>query len=340
MKIPQRLAIALSLVLLFYWTTNAQEKGSIRGTVVDEAGAPVAGAKVNASPLGGWRIIRAIRYVSTDAEGRFLIDGLEFGRYAVFAMKEEASYPNMSSSFYSNNVFPSAVIAPSSPSQELQIQLGPKAGAITGSITNSVNGAPINAGFQLTRAASPDKWLGTSAPPNYRILLPSSTDVLIEVSAPGFKNWTAPSPLRLQPGSELHLNISLEPAHDATLHPSKFLVPEGYIGWLLLEYNVKDAELSPIEVGVKVFKFPPNGQLSTSSPGPERGADDEFFYYSADSSLRQIPGDYVNGKGMIWGIHEGTKNGALSQFGFFVGSEEQYKKHQSQGTHPGPISIP
>lgn len=207
-------------------------------------------------------------------------------------------------------------------------------------MTNAANGAPLNVGLKLTRAASPDKWLSTSAPPDYRILLPSSTDVLLKVSAPGFKTWSPGHPLRLEPGAEMHLDISLEPAHDPDLHVSKFLVPDGYVGWLLLEYNVKDTEPVPIEAGVKVFKFPSNGALNTSAPGPETGADDEYFYYSTDGSLREIPTDYRNGKGMIWGQHEGTRNGALSQFGFFVGSEEQYKKYQSRATHPGRISAP
>jgi len=136
------------------------------------------------------------------------------------------------------------------------------------------------------------------------------------------------------------LDIRLEPTHDTNLHPSKFLVPDGYVGWVLLEYNVKDAEPVPMDGVAKVFKFPSSGALNTSSTGPERGADDGYFYYSPDAPLHQIPTDYRNGKAMIWGQHEGTRKGALAQFGFFVGSEEQYKKHQSRATHPGPITAP
>jgi hypothetical protein len=118
-------------------------------------------------------------------------------------------------------------------------------------------------------------------------------------------------------------------------------LPDGYVGWVLLEVNSKNAEPVTTENGVKVFKFPPNGKLYTSSSGPEKGAQDEYFYISREgSTLRMIPMDYKHGNGMIWGQYEGTRNGTLSQFGFFVGTEDQYKKFQVQKTHPGPISVP
>jgi len=318
----------------------AQGTGAIRGTVVDEKGVTVRNAKVNVRPMSGVPSKSILQYAETDEEGHFLIDHLRPGPYGVFAMKEESGYPDMSASLYSDDVFPTVTITPSSPVAEVRISLGPIAGIVAGSVTDATTGAPLNSDIKLIRAAASNKWLSTSAPPNYRILLPSSTDVRLEVSAPGFKTWTPPSPLRLQPGAELHLDIALEPSHDPNLHPSKFLVPDRYVGWLLLEYNVKDAEPVRIEAGVEVFKFPPTGTLTTSSPGPQRGAEDEYFYYSADGSVREIPTHYRSGNGIIWGQHEGTRNGTLSQFGFFVGSEEQYKKYQARATHPGPISNP
>lgn len=329
----------LAACLAFATPLVSQDNGSILGTVVDEQGAPIYQARVHADAMNGRTRATAIRYVETDEGGHFLIDRLEWGNYKVFAMKEDSSYPNMALSFYSNDVLSRVTLTPGVPMVEIQIRLGPKAGILTGSIANAVTGGPINAGVKLTRAVSPsDKWLSTSVPPNYRILLPSSTDVLLEVSAPGFKTWTLGHVLRLGAGAEMRLDILLEPLHDSTLRPSKFLVPEGYIGWLSLEYSVKDAPPAQVEKDVQAFKFPRSGQLSTSSSGPERGAEDEYFYYSDNGSVREIPTDYRNGKGMIWGQHEGTRNGVLSQFGFFVGTEQQYKKYQALQTHPGPIT--
>jgi hypothetical protein len=329
----------LTVYLAFAIPVVGQNKGSIRGTVVNEGGIPINQAKVNADAMNGRIRATAIRYVETDEAGHFLIDQLEWGNYKVFALKEDSGYPNMAFSFYSNDVFPSVTLTPDAPISEIRIQLGPKAGILTGSVTNGVSGAPLNVGFKLARASAPDRGLSTSIPPNYKILVPSSTDVLLEASAPGYKTWTPGHPLHLGPGAEMRLDISLEPSHDPSLHASRFLVPDGYAGWVLLEYNVKDVPSSPAENGVQIFKFSESGTISTSSSGPEWGAEDEYFYYSDSGSLRPIPADYRNGKGMIWGQHPGTRNGILSQFGFFVGSEEQYKKYQSRATHPGRIPL-
>lgn len=146
-------------------------------------------------------------------------------------------------------------ITPTNPIAERQIQLGPKAGMLAGSVTNAVTGAPVNAAFKLSRASQPGKFISTSARPKYRVLLPSDADVLVEVSAQGFKIWNPGHPLHLQPGSEMDLDILMEPTHDPSLHPSRFLVPEGYVGWLQLEYGLKDAPSPPTEDGVKVFSF-------------------------------------------------------------------------------------
>jgi Carboxypeptidase regulatory-like domain len=336
-------ALAVMLWVLAFMSTenHAQENGSIRGVVVDSSGVPIPGAKVNASPLGGWKIVRFVQFAETDEQGRFVIERLQLGKYAVFGMKEAAQYPNMSSSFYSNNVFPSAVLTASAPVAEVRVQLGPKAGILTGHITSAENGFPLNdAGLKLTRAAVPDEWLSTSVRPEYSVLVPSNTDVLLEVSAPGFETWSLPHPLRLSPGAEFRLDISLQRSHDPNLHPSRFLVPEGYTGWVLLEYKVKGAVTVLTEDDIKTFKFPSSGMLITSSPGPERGAEDEYFYYSANGSLRPIPRNYLDGKGMVWGQHEGTRNGELSQYAFFVGTEDQYKKYQTRAQHPGPVETP
>jgi hypothetical protein len=332
-----------TLFLVFSYNVNtafALPKGEIRGIVVDENGHPMSQVKVNARPLSGPEEASLVRYVETDSDGRFLIDRLDWGKYAVFAMKEESGYPNLGLSLYSNDVFPTVTIGPQSAVAELRIQLGPKAGIVAGSVINAENGGPLNTRFEIVRAAFPGKWLYTSAPPEYRILIPSGTDVLLRVTAPGFRDWSPPRPLNLLPGAEVRLDIALEPAKDPNLHPSRFLVPSGFVGWLLLNYNVKNAQPVPTENDVKVFRFPADGALETSSTGPDIGAADQFFYYLPDGSLQEIRTDYRNGEGMIWGQHQGSRHGTISQFGFFVGTERQYKKYQMRETHPGLIRNP
>lgn len=333
-----RSPVALAVYLLVVAAARPQTDGTISGTVMDERGAPVAKAKVNADPTDGRPRASLVRSVETDENGHFLIDRLSWGSYRVFAQKEDAGYPNMNWSFYSDDIYRTVEISANAPKTEVRIQLGPRGGILTGSIRNALTGAPLGATFKLARTTSPNKWISPGVASDYRVLLPSSTDVVLEVSAPGFKTWTFPSPLNLQPGAEMHLDIALEPVHDPTLHPSIFLVPDDYIGWVRLEYNLKDAQPVPVEDGVKVFKFPETGALYTSSSGPERGAGDEYFYYSQDGSRHPVPQDYRGGKGMIWGQYQGSRGGVMTMFGFFVGTEEEYTKYESQSGHPGPIS--
>jgi hypothetical protein len=340
--------VSLSTCLWLTVSTAAQDGGAITGTVVDENKVPLVKAKVNADPVDSRPTGSLVRYVETNSDGRFLIDRLPLGKYRVFAKKEDAGYPDMSWSLYSNDLFPIVAITPTSRIQELRIQLGPKGALLMGSVTNAITGAPLNAGFKLLRVGDPNKWISTSLPSDYRVLVPPSTDVLLEVSAPGFQTWYYGGPsdpskrpaLHLESGSQMRLDIPMARAHDNSVHPSKFMIPEGYIGWLRLEYNVKDAPSTPVENEVKVFKFPKAGLLNTSSPGPTQGAENEYFYYAEDGSVHAIPTDYRIGKGMIWGQYQGSRGGVMTLFGFFVGSEEQYNKYQSQSAHPGQIPSP
>jgi hypothetical protein len=220
-----------------------------------------------------------------------------------------------------------ATISQSSPTTEVQIKFGPKAGILTGLVTNAETGAPLGAVFKLTQAGNPKVWFSAGEPPSYRVLLPPSTRVLIEVSAPGYKTWESLSPLILAAGSETRLNISLQPTHDPALLSSEFVVPEAYVGWILLEYGVKDAVSVPIEGNTRVFKFPQDGILITSSSGPEPRGEKRYLYYSEDGTTTEVPNDYRHGNRRVWGEYEGFSGGVLNQFGFFVGTEDQYKLH-------------
>ena len=330
----RRFVLSIIFVLLTFSATASgpqQDAGSIRGTVVDENNVAVAGALVNADPLDGRPRGSLIRYVETDASGHFLIDRLGWGRYRIFAKKEASAYPETRFSFYDSGGIPEATITQTSPTADAQIRLGPKAGILTGSVTNAETAAPVNAAFKLIRTTSTDHWFSTSQGTNYRVLLPSATDVLVEVSSPGYKTWTSSGPLILQAGAEMHLNISLEVSRDPSLPVYQFLVPDGYVGWLRLEGNVKDAPSVGVENKLRIFKFTLIGVLATSSAVPEEAAEKRYLYYSENRSTREIPTDYRHGRGMIWGEAQGYRGGVLSQFYFFVGTEEQYQKQGYRG---------
>lgn len=327
---PILVAIGLFVVCSSAATHAQGGTGSISGTVVDERGASVSGAQVNVSPIG-FAQESLVRYVETDSEGYFSIDRLIWGTYKVFAMKPASDYPNIAFSFYGNNSFPEATITPAAPSAKVRIRLGPKAGILSGSVRDADTGAPVNAGFKLIRAASPNDWLSTSEPSSYRVLVPPATDVLIQVSAPGYKTWTPSGPLRLQSGKEMYLDIPLQPSRNLNLPSSEFLIPDGYVGWLEVECNVKTAPATAIQNNIQIFKFTGNRILVTSSGIPAEASEKRYLYYTKAGATRDVLTDYRGGNGMVWGAAYGFEHGVMSEFHFFVGTEEKYKVQGYRG---------
>jgi hypothetical protein len=299
----QKMLMAVLLVLPV--TLRAQvapSQGVIRGRVIDEGGVPVGGANVHAE-LHGMPTTKAIRYVETDSLGLFLIDHLDFGAYDLNGGKEDDDYPPTDWALYSDKPT-TAVISLEKPTSDVLLKFGPRAAVLIGTVRDAVTGKPLNSGFLIRRSES--RWLSSSEASDFRLLIPPDTPVEVEVSAPGYKTWRyadeyGGSSLRLESAAERQLEIDLEPAPDASKKASRFLVPAGYVGWLLLEFNVKNAPVVQEESGVNIFTFPSSGRLRTASSGPVDGGAHGYFYYTGDNSVSAIPMDYRNGKGMVWG---------------------------------------
>jgi len=79
--------------------------GAIKGTVVDAAGNPVASAQVSTGYDLDSKAVEVwagqVPTFETDANGHFVVTNLVEGHhYKVYAMKEEAGYPNMMNSLF------------------------------------------------------------------------------------------------------------------------------------------------------------------------------------------------------------------------------------------------
>jgi Family of unknown function (DUF6843) len=326
------------LAISFLTPAQATEvgEGVIQGVVLGEEGRPVRGAKVHAE-LKGVAMHKAIRYVETDENGFFVIDQLEFGTYYVSAKNEKEEYGDSGFSFFNDQPVPMAQISAQHRIAEVVVNLGPKAGILTGTISDAATGKPIPAGFDLAQVKDRTKWMGTSATPSFRVLIPSSKEMEVKVSAPGYEAWVYPDPsipsqvLRMDPGSEIHLDIQLKPVHDRSLSVSKFLIPEGYVGWLRVEYDVECFPPIPVGDGVRILRFARANVLETSSPMPEDAAERQYFYYAEDGSERNLAADYRSGNGMIWQETSGSRGGKMRMFIFFVGTEEQSKTRPHTG---------
>jgi len=116
--------------------------------------------------------------------------------------------------------------------------------------------------------------------------------------------------------------------------PSKYLIPEGYVGWVRINYLVKGAAPIPIEDGYEVFRFPVSGELNTSLDIDAGWAKDEYYYYSADGKklVPIVETQMIRGHGVI---NEGDgKEYEIKRFvEFFVGPDEEYRKSVERMKH-------
>jgi hypothetical protein len=119
-------------------------------------------------------------------------------------------------------------------------------------------------------------------------------------------------------------------------HPTQFLIPEGYVGWVSVRYGEKDATALEVKKGTRICKFPDVGLVRTSSPDEKGWAKDEYFYYSQDVSLHPLKDTGWGEGGMIWGgsdewkqTVDGTAPTQVAQY-FYIGTEEQYHRAVSR----------
>lgn len=158
---------------------------------------------------------RILKFYETDRKGRFVIENVEWGTYVVLAGKESAGYPDTKLAFYSNLDAPTVTLAPGFPISDVRVQLSPKAGMLeVTSVSDALTGKPIeSASITLRRIGTP--FLITTSTVRARILVPSMTDVSVEIHAPGYKSWPQGTQdngqIRLRPEQVFKLQAQLQP---------------------------------------------------------------------------------------------------------------------------------
>ncbi len=201
------------------------QTGAIKGTVVDEAGNPIAAAEVSPSrDLDSKDIIEVGMGVwptfLTDANGHFVVTNLVVGHhYKVYAKKEEAGYPDMRMGLF--NPRDEAVVAVAEPKDralDVTVRLGPKAMVLTWDVKDSATGRSLNniVTFHITRTDEGEVRGGSL---DRKFLLPTDVAVTVEFSAKGYKTWYYPgtidkatsTALRTTPGQAVALNVFLQP---------------------------------------------------------------------------------------------------------------------------------
>jgi hypothetical protein len=120
----------------------------------------------------------------------------------------------------------------------------------------------------------------------------------------------------------------------------RFLIPEGYRGWVRVEFEIPGMPPLPSERGQTVTKIPPSGLLRTSSPEQYGWARDTYLFYSS-AGMRPIPDS--GPARLIWGKINGEETGSSGKRKyeeFFVGSEQQYKDQIDQAKPNDPLPNP
>lgn len=130
----------------------------ISGTVVDADGKPIAEATVTAVQQSLLSITDAYPVqVQTDSHGRFDFGRkLKHGVYDIYARKEKDGYPDRSSPFYRLADFqPQTVqLFGAQPEEKIEVQLGDRAGVLTGRVTDGDTGEPLDASVTLNKCAN------------------------------------------------------------------------------------------------------------------------------------------------------------------------------------------
>jgi len=204
--------------LLLIGLAWAQNRGVITGTVLDEHGSPVVKAKVLITEKGVFVGHRVLQFHETDADGHFRIAHVPWGTYIVTVGKEDAGYADTGLGLHCNNAYPIVVLTEDSATADVTLNLGPKAGVLElEPVTDATTGNAIRmAAIRLKCAENPDLFIYTSAAQR-RFLIPPSTQVVIEVTAEGYRPWPGSSRsatdgrILLKPEEIQKLKVALQP---------------------------------------------------------------------------------------------------------------------------------
>jgi hypothetical protein len=115
--------------------------------------------------------------------------------------------------------------------------------------------------------------------------------------------------------------------HNYARRSARFLIPEGYVGWVRVEFQSSGAPPVPVVNGEYVFHIPPSGLLKTSSSEQYGWAKDRYFYDSKNGA-RRLP-DSGREQSLIWGKingQESSSQGSRTYEEFFVGTEKEFKE--------------
>jgi hypothetical protein len=248
-----------TIILALYVASQgmAQEAGTIKGKVVDQAGQPVAEVSIYLSEVGRTAAPRAFglsRFprARSNSNGEFVINNIPTGAYQISWAKREEGYADTRLGFYSL-ALPIVTLTEGPVGASVTIQMPPKAGVISGaSITDAETGKDITLSATLTlrRADHPEYFITTSARLG-DLPVPAATDVAVEIQASGYRTWPPrggpqEGRIRLEPEEHMDLDVRLEKDPGATLAAAT--APDGVLYDIPREYSFQPEGQKPISL--------------------------------------------------------------------------------------------
>jgi hypothetical protein len=193
---------------------TGQAVGRISGTVINEDGQVVEQADVCTSVTAESNTTTSCR-IPVDKEGQFQIENVKFGSYGLSAINEAEGY-----SIENQRPGLRVAVTPKNPSPKVTIRLRPRGAVLTGSIRDKVTGKPVEGAW--INYIDIDNGGGGGAHRidgrQFVMAAPMDTDLLIYVSANGYKGWVYTDPsnparplVRFASGERRVLDMELEP---------------------------------------------------------------------------------------------------------------------------------
>jgi len=111
----------------------------------------------------------------------------------------------------------------------------------------------------------------------------------------------------------------------------RFLIPEGYVGWIRVDFNVKAAQPLPSEGDHVVFVIPESGYLRT----PARylcGYPQDYYYFSGDSRAKLDVKEMIRWNGFASG-EEPTSEKEMAEY-IFIGTEAEFVHYGRSNRDP------
>ena len=211
----RELLLSGSLLVILSSTFGQPSVGTISGTVLTEQGVPVADAHVSARVMDGEKALTVLG-AHTDKSGKFVFNALAWGTYRISAEKQEAGYLTTAPGGFISRPLIIANLTSASPVFNTEIRFDPKAGVLSGWVVDATNGKSLRAHLSLAPVSGGRWWstTGTAGDYEFRLQIPSNTDLLFGACAEGYKKWAFSGPVHLNPDFELKLQIKLQPSND------------------------------------------------------------------------------------------------------------------------------